>query len=140
MTLALVDAIRPTPLRYFEFDQNNAGGRYWFDAERGISVRVFIQAASAVEANRRALAIGINFDDQCKSCCGYRWWELGSDAPGRDRPEVYGVPVEDYVPDRPRREIKGPHVYVHRLDGSIEGYGVPRQAALGAQRTRALPR
>ena len=103
---------RSTTPMFFEFGQNNPGGVFHIEDERGIGPRVWIEAYSADEANQLAESMGIYFDGVYKhsdcSCCGDRWYRnesLGEDAPLID--EKYAFSWHDTV-------------YVHKLDGTLE--------------------
>lgn len=66
-------------MSWYSYRQNNSGGGHEYDASRGISVTVYIEANSADEANGRAREIGLYFDGvdggwDCE-CCGDRWYE-----------------------------------------------------------------
>lgn len=66
---------------FYEYSQNNSGGS--FDEEMGHSV--FIEAATAEEANDRAEGMGIYFNGvengrDCP-CCGDRWSTPWGEAP-----------------------------------------------------------
>lgn len=97
---------------FYEFCQNNSGGFFVCDDERGIGPLVWIEAASANEANDRAESIGIYFDgvsdNRDCSCCGDRWY-----------PVIY-YDAETEVP-KPYKWVfqEHPYVYVHRLDKTI---------------------
>ncbi len=56
---------------FFEYGQNNSGGLW--DEDECVGTYVFIEAASAEEANDKAETIGIYFDGADCSCCGDRW-------------------------------------------------------------------
>lgn len=60
---------------FYEFDQNNSGGRFIVNDK--VTVSVFIEADSPEEANQKAQDIGIYFfgTDSGKDCecCGDRW-------------------------------------------------------------------
>jgi hypothetical protein len=118
-------------LKWFTYDQNNSGGSFDFDADRGISSKVIIQARDTKEANFRASRIGLYFDGSgdCR-CCGDRWSEQYGE--GFDTLMIYGnADIETWMtspyfmkrmgPDRPE-------VYVHAYDDTFEGfvYGTPR--------------
>lgn len=83
---------------FYHFHQNNSGGHFDYDYERGISCNVIIEADSVDDANRRARFIGLYFDGagDC-SCCGSRWSEQwnysGSVERGDELPELYGESV-----------------------------------------------
>lgn len=110
---------------FFTFRQNNSFGTFDFDAERGISVNVIIEANAVEFAIRRAEKIGLYFDGEgdC-NCCGNRWshpWEEGS-----EQPQVYGEIV------RPGARYAGrfnkwmdegqPEGFIHYSDGKIKGF------------------
>ena len=67
-------------MNFFTFRQNNSGGSYAVDSERGIGYMVCIEAENAAKACERALKIGLYFDGRgdC-SCCGNRWREVDDD-------------------------------------------------------------
>lgn len=59
--------------KWFEFNQRNSGGRFY----KEMGLMVFVQAATAEEANARAEVFGVYFDgvrsgSDCP-CCGDRW-------------------------------------------------------------------
>ena len=65
---------------YYEFSQNNSGGR--FKRDENVAEAVIIAACNAEEANSRAKDIGIYFHGcskgkDCK-CCGDRWSKISS--------------------------------------------------------------
>lgn len=102
---------RTITTKFFEFDQNNSGGNFVIDDERGLGPSVWIEAADADSANAKAENIGIYFDG-CQygrdcDCCGDRWhraWREGADE----------LPTTNTA--------RGWHdtVYVHMLDGTIK--------------------
>lgn len=105
---------------FYTYCQNNSGGWFDIDKERGIGVVVVIQAHDPAMADALAQYKGLYFhyDEDC-SCCGVRW--TSSNKPwadkGTDRPEVYGEPIEEYKP------WNGNPMYVHYLDGTVKEYG-----------------
>ena len=108
---------------FYNYNQNNSGGSFDFDEDKGITLYVIIEAVDDTMANHRAEAIGLYFDGvgDCE-CCGDRWCPPYED--GTEEPMLYDKPVGD--PDllcywmRPSKEIA-----VHRLDGTIEWFGKP---------------
>jgi hypothetical protein len=117
--------------KWFHFSQNNSGGSFHFDAERGITHHVCIEAADAEHANLRAERIGLYFDgcdngEDC-SCCGDRWSRQWSDKEGTDAPMVYGDPAETYDPEAGAFGIRwmrdNPEVFVHYIGGAFKGFG-----------------
>lgn len=97
---------------FFEFCQNNSGGFFVTDDERGLGPRVWIEARDKADALNLAVQKGIYFDGvqdgrDC-ACCGDRWSEYldaGAEAPSPDG--FYDFLWHDTV-------------YVHHLDGRIE--------------------
>lgn len=78
---------------FYQFHQNNSGGHFDYDYERGISCNVIVEADDPEEANYRAKRIGLYFDGygDC-SCCGDRWSEFYW-GEGDDTPMVYNKPA-----------------------------------------------
>lgn len=120
---------------FHEFNQNNSGGDFLFDEDRGISHLVIVEADSVEEANRRAEGIGLYFDGcstgQDCPCCGDRWseaWAYGDTAETGDPvPSHYGRPLVEYPsPDAkwgPMRWMGDkPDAYVHLKDGRFFGF------------------
>jgi hypothetical protein len=115
---------------FFTYDQNNSGGDFTFDAKKGISCDVIIEAANATDANLRAEEIGLYFDgvsdDMDCGCCGDRWYRAYE---GTEKPEKYGEEVvASSVFEGKGLSIKwiknGPNGYIHYLDGRIIPFGL----------------
>jgi hypothetical protein len=75
---------------WFEFNQNNSGGSLKEDADLGIGPLVWIEAADADDANKKAQHIGIYFNGVSEeidcACCGDRWhpaWGEGQLLPSK---------------------------------------------------------
>ncbi|AWN07360.1 hypothetical protein SEA_NABI_66 [Streptomyces phage Nabi] len=108
---------------FFEFNQNNSGGSFAYDADAGITHHVIIEADDARHANYLAERIGLYFDGSgdCE-CCGSRWYEQWEDDKGDPVPSIYGTPISEY-------DFSGgwmgsdPEAYVHFKDGPFQGYG-----------------
>lgn len=84
---------------FFTYNQNNSGGNKIFDAKRGISKWVIVEADNASDADDIACEIGLYFgyqegDCTLSSCCGERW-EYASDLYEHDEPQVYDEIVTD---------------------------------------------
>jgi hypothetical protein len=109
---------------FFEFNQNNSGGGFDYDAARGIGRHVIVEARNEDEANDRAGRIGLYFDGaddygpDC-SCCGDRWYRAWAHS-GTDTPIIYGEPVDEEY--RLSLGKDTPEVFVHYADGRIAGY------------------
>lgn len=108
---------------FFHYSQNNSGGSFDFDRERGITHHVVIEANSADDANERAEAIGLYFDG-CDAgidcdCCGDRWYAKWENSAGYAEPTVYGQPAFE-VEHHTRWMAPNPEVVIHYADGRIE--------------------
>jgi len=93
-------------MKFFHFRQNNSGGKFVTDIEKGLGVNVFIQARDQEDANRQAVEIGIYFDGCQKGidceCCGDRWYRLDTRwDEGTEQPTVYGDPLNTMVASLP---------------------------------------
>lgn len=113
--------------RFYEFHQNNSGGTFDYDDDRGIAELVIVEAYSADEATSTAKSIGLYFGGgyDCE-CCGDRWSEPWSDDSGYAFPSHYGGALEEVERGYGRRfreEERLPYAYVHYLNGTIEGWG-----------------
>lgn len=107
------------PTRFYHFRQNNSGGSFDIDIDRGISVSVIVEATSSDHANDRAEEIGLYFDG-CRAgrdcdCCGDRWYAQWGTAEGDPVPSKYGSPLGPSM----FRSWAGdqPDTIVHFLDG-----------------------
>jgi hypothetical protein len=108
--------------KFFEFSQNNSGGSFVFDKDRGLTHYVIIEAENADQASARAQDTGIYFNGcdegtDCP-CCGDRWYEPYGDE-GTDKPEIYGQPF-DKAEHMTRWMEAGHEACVHYLDGRKE--------------------
>jgi nitrogen regulatory protein PII-like uncharacterized protein len=68
-------------MKFYQFNQNNSGGR--FDVDNKVCHRLFIQADNVDEAIEIAESLGVYFDG-CETgmdceCCGDRWYRPWSD-------------------------------------------------------------
>ncbi len=115
---------------FYHFSQNNSGGKFTFDAKRGITNHVVIEAKDADHANERAESIGLYFDGcatgpDC-SCCGDRW----DPASGRGdkTAKVYGGSVKKNMPMSMLWMEPNPEVVVHRLKKKFEFIQVKRSS------------
>lgn len=110
---------------FFHFGQNNSGGSFVIDHKKGISHHVIIEARDAQDANHLAedkheiYFNGMDDGRDC-DCCGSRWSEVSGK--GNKVPSIYGRTLNEY--DSSFGFIKdGPEIYVHYLDGRMEGVG-----------------
>lgn len=119
-------------MRYYIYSQNNSGGSFDDDPERGIGYIVYIEAPTADAANQRAEDIGLYFNGcetgQDCDCCGDRWYEMSS---YDEDPEEHGwsyVDSLDEVKEHYENQFKGElgrlcrwgvASYVHPLRGGI---------------------
>ena len=78
---------------WYKFHQNNSGGYWKTDADKGVGVDVWIEAPNPVMANAQAEYIGIYFEGCSKGrdcyCCGDRW----------DRVEDYDEITDEDFPE-----------------------------------------
>ena len=116
--------------KFWTFRQNNSGGSFDFNKERGISVEVIIEANTADEASARAQDIGLYFDGcangQDCPCCGDRWYDSTSYDKGDPAPSHYNTPIILNQPmpktDFGHKWMDGAEGYIHYLDGRIVPY------------------
>jgi hypothetical protein len=112
---------------FYEFNQNNSGGKFEFDAKRGISHWVIIEAHSAEDANDKAEALGLYFDgvDRCMDCpcCGDRWHPAWKDE-AYPVPTWYGSPITEahWITNNSQKWMDGPEGFIHYKDGRIEPF------------------
>lgn len=109
---------------FYHFRQSNPGGSFVYDAERGLSTSVYIEADSYEEANERAKALGIYFYGveqglDCE-CCGDRWY------PVRSHDEIETPPKKDAPFDEEIFSMKWEgedryESFVHLSDGTFYG-------------------
>ena len=106
--------------KFYTFSQNNSGGSFTTDLDRGIGEYVIIEAESAEDANSRAEAIGIYFNGivdgiDCE-CCGNRWFRA-DDGAGYLAPSIYG---EAIVGDTVLSTWSfRSDIFIHRMDGTV---------------------
>lgn len=106
--------IKPIPLKWFNFRQNNSGGR--FIVNEYMAHDVFIQATSAAEAVRRAQVIGLDPYEAYCSCCGERWGlDCLGDEDGFAQPTKYGKLYSKNTSRGFKEEAR-----LHYIDGHIE--------------------
>lgn len=96
------------------YRQNNSGGSFVEDKERGLGYIVAIEADNAKEANDKAEEIGIYFNGcdygrDC-DCCGDRWFSCDDDD-AESSPNYYGSPLEGFW---------GISSFIHYKDDRIE--------------------
>jgi hypothetical protein len=112
---------------FYEFRQNNSGGGFTIDEDRGLSVMVVVEADDLADANDRARRIGLYFNG-CDTgrdcpCCGDRWYEVWNDRDASEVPAYHGTPIEEVVTDNMINWADDqPAVYVHFKDGTRVGY------------------
>ena len=117
--------------KYYTFRQNNSGGSFDIEHDRGISIAVIIEAETADQANNRAESIGLYFDgcsqDLDCECCGDRWY-LAEEYDGHDEPEIYReklIEISEHEMKNPttKKWWRNDRAYVHMLDGTIKTMG-----------------
>lgn len=116
---------------FYAFHQNNSGGRFVHDRERGIGREVIVEARDRLEAIVFAEDIGLYWDGveggrDC-GCCGDRWYASslmeGTETPevSGDEEAVLGAPIPDQFAD-----IGSQWGYVHYRDGRIVPFYDPQ--------------
>ena len=103
-----------TQTYWYHFNQNNSGGRFDIDQDRGIGPHVWIEAVNAGHANYIARDLGIYFDGvddgiDCK-CCGDRWHWASDSGPNRGHAPLI---------HRERSFSWYPYTYLHPLSGGV---------------------
>lgn len=106
--------------KFYVFRQNNSGGKWRTDENKGVAQVVIIEAESADLANLRAQQIGIYFDgvsggSDCE-CCGDRWSKVYQDK-WDCKSDLDEVVSEFRASHHARQNYQ---VYVHYLDGRFE--------------------
>lgn len=111
---------------FYEFRQNNSGGR--FDVDDKLCHRVFIEADTAEEANAKLLELGGYFDG-CSTgrdcdCCGDRWEEQSGEGNKYPFEYIEGVTFKDvkehaqYLANNYGWTV--PDVRIYYKDGTVE--------------------
>lgn len=110
---------------YFTFNQNNSGGDFDYDEDRGITHFVIIEADNSGDAYERAENIGLYFggveDGRDCECCGDRWYPPYGD--GDQEPLVYGKNPRTVEERKEGWMDAGREVCIHMKDGSKQWYG-----------------
>lgn len=118
--------------KFFTFNQNNSGGSFDYDKDRGITHYVIVEGVDKTHAVARAEEIGLYWDG-CSSgrdcdCCGDRWYVPYDD--GSEFPEVYGQDIRKngaYKKEYGSGWMdEGREVAIHPITGPIEWYGVTK--------------
>lgn len=103
---------RTVSTSFFHFNQNNSGGHFTIDDERGLGPSVWVEAVDAAHANSRAESIGIYFNgceggSDCE-CCGDRWSPAWREEGSKEvEKHDYSFSWHDTI-------------YVHLIDGTIQ--------------------
>jgi hypothetical protein len=113
---------------FYTFNQNNSGGSFVFDEDRGLSTHVIVEADSADAANDIAESIGIYFNGcdlgiDC-TCCGNRWGAV-YETQGESEPSIYALTIREWMSAQPSFKWQGegkPEIYVHYADGTLQGF------------------
>ena len=110
---------------FFTFSQNNSGGYFVEDEERGVNECVIVEADTAEAAIERLHEIGADVDGFWSfcSCCGERWNEWLDDDDGTESPELYNTPIEKQTAQMFRKAA-----FVHYADGNFKKFEFPESA------------
>lgn len=110
--------------KFYQYRQNNSGGKFEYDKHDGISVFVIVEAHNYREANSRANNIGLYFngcaDGYDCPCCGDRWYEQWEND-GDDYPMCYNSPIVNGAVNLGYVSNYGMQYYgfVHYLDDTV---------------------
>lgn len=115
---------REVKTKFFDYHQNNSGGSFVHDENRGIGYTVIVEATSADDANKRAERIGLYFDgDGDCSCCGNRWSDKWRNEDGKESPCIYDTDVSEgfySVDENGFSTMWGLKSYIHYMDGTVK--------------------
>jgi hypothetical protein len=115
----------PDNTKFFTVGQNNSGGDFDFNEEKGITHSLIVEAKDKGHAEQRFSEIISSYNPSASCpCCGERWPSpehlfYDDDLFISEYPSIYGYPVSDYqyqmrwMPD-------GKEACVHFLDGRKE--------------------
>lgn len=105
--------------KFYTFHQNNSGGHFVIDKDKGLTEVVIIEAHDYNHANSLAKDYGIYFDGVRKGydceCCGDRWNDVWDEDDGYDFPSVYGKDCSEYD-----SFVKESPICIHYLNGTKE--------------------
>ena len=106
--------------RWYEFSQNNSGGYYSNDPERGVGHVVMVEAIDGDHANRRAERLGIEFGTGCQ-CCGSRWSGVIDSDGEEECVQAWGGAIRAHRPDEePEIYLGEEHlIFVHPINGDF---------------------
>lgn len=111
---------------FFTYHQNNSGGEFHYDYDKGIARTVVVEAGTAEDANTKAESVGLywngvkNETGDCE-CCGDRWYSAWGDTEGTPNPTVYGrdAALELHQGWREEMDYEG---FIHFADGRKVGF------------------
>lgn len=106
-------------LRWWVLSQNNSGGS-WHRNDT-VDQYIAVQAASATEAQARAIDICAPYMDYC-DCCGEGWYFGLYEDEGTDVPEIYGKRIDQIEGDWFCNTI-----ILHHYDGRAEKIVFPKK-------------
>jgi hypothetical protein len=104
-------------MSFYEWKQNNSGGRFFVD--ENLSNRVVIEADTYYKAEAKAFDLGIYYDGveeghDCE-CCGDRWYG-GEELKDKD---LQGYTLDEYLQDlADKYGWEDPDIIVHYADGT----------------------
>lgn len=110
---------------FFQYYQNNSGGKYILNED--VAINVIIEAADYKSANNYAKEIGIYFNGvsdgiDCE-CCGDRWDELNSYDDSHDNLDFYEF-ENIYLTDNFNENLK-PEYIIYFLNGTKQFFCPP---------------
>lgn len=105
---------------FAHFTQNNSGGYFLINEEKGIGHHIIVEGLDINDVRRRVEEITEDFSENC-SCCGERWDTLIWQDELTSSPNIYMKPIQEYL-NETNLYIKDIYVFVHYIDGTIEKY------------------
>lgn len=103
-------------LKWYGAHQNNSGGSYVIDD--AVAQWVFVQAASAADAQVRMEEITERSGYDWCECCGRRWYFDFDESDGHPEPMVFDEPMRSRAEDY----WTGSQVRLHAYDGRVAEY------------------
>lgn len=107
---------------FYHFSQNNSGGSFDFDKEKGITCHLIIEADNHHKANKKLKdLVGdiIGGSGGYCPCCGDRWYEV-DERDGETEAKIYGELFSEYDSTRRSWVEGGFDACLHKADGSLE--------------------
>jgi hypothetical protein len=115
--------------KFYDYRQNNSGGGFDIDHDKGIGHYVIIEATDAADADRRAENIGVYFEGTYEGrdceCCGDRWYNTNGE--GTEEPSLYGDSLDSALKEIKSLLYEDKYLFIHRIAGEIEKIHLERK-------------